>query len=791
MATAPLSPPLPPPTAAAHCRSELPQFLLAAGLAGARQAIAVTQPRRVAAVAVAARVAEEMGVALGAEVGYSVRFDDASSPGTRIKFLTDGMLLRFGILTLDLLRDGWRCSREALLDPLLRRYAVVVVDEAHERTASTDLLLGLLKQVQARRLRPPVAAVAGGAPVDEPDHRKVLRREAAGLWHATEGANGATDGAASAGPLKLVVMSATLDALRLRQYFGSSGGEEGSRRPSASAAYVRGRQHRVEVLYTDAPQADYLDAALVTVLQSAASEPPLTAGECGSGNCPLPAAAADGGNRQVHREEGPGDVLVFLTGQEEIEAMERLLRDRAAALPPPAAGGPSAALAPVPIYAALPSEQQLRAFHPAPPGVRKVLLIQPFIGRASCCISDALAHPILGFGVEVAENRELQVILATNIAETSVTIPGVRYVIDSGLVKARAYSARAGTELLEVVPISKAQARQRSGRAGREGPGKCFRLYTEDAFEALANEAVPEVARCNLAGIVLQLKALGVRDVLDFDFLDPPPRAAIAKALEQLYVLGALTLEGDLSEPLGARMARLPLEPLYAKALLTAAGEDFACGAEMLGAVAMLSVESVFFSPQDKQSEVRAAKQQFVSPDGDHCTLVNVFQAYQAQGTATGLDEGGGNSTAVHNGDEAGKRQRGRAAELQAWCREHFLNARSLRKAADVHRQVQGLCKGSGLPLASCKDDLTRFRRCLAASFFLNAAQRQPNGTYRALASGQIVSIHPSSVLFGKRPACIVFNELVRTSRQYARDVTAVDPLWLPELAPQFYQSRA
>ena len=259
-------------------------------------------------------------------------------------------------------------------------------------------------------------------------------------------------------------------------------------------------------MYTDAPEEDYLDAALLTVMQ-------------------------------VHAEEAPGDVLVFLTGQEEIDAMARLLGERAAALPEG-----SAPLVVAPLYAALPPEQQMTVFEPVPIGAAHVF-------------SRALSrshHAVAG---------SRKVILATNIAETSLTIVGVRYVVDSGLSKQRAFNPRSGVDTLAVAPISRAAARQRAGRAGREAPGKCFRLYTEESFHMLAHATRPEILRANLGGVVLQLKALGVGDVLEFPLLDPPPRAALLRSLELLYALGALDDSGALT-PVGTSMARFPLEPM-------------------------------------------------------------------------------------------------------------------------------------------------------------------------------------------------------------------------------------
>lgn len=641
--------------------TQIPQFLFNAGFCYDGKVIGVTQPRRVAAVTVAKRVAEESGVELGQRVGYSIRFDDMTSGSTRIKYMTDGLLLR-----------------EALLDPYLSRYSVLIVDEAHERTVHTDVLLGLLKDVQNKR-----SASANDCPNTKNKQLSngMFLEKGQGVWSSTlkQGQSRRFS------TLKLIIMSASLDARVFSEYFGG-----------ARAVHVQGRQFPVDILYTLHPQPDYLDATLITIFQ-------------------------------IHLEEGPGDVLVFLTGQEEIESVERLIQERLRQLPE---GNRNMLI--VSIFSSLPSEKQMRVFAPSPPGFRKV-------------------------------------ILATNIAETSVTIPGIKYVVDPGFVKARSYDPAKGMESLIVIPTSKSQALQRSGRAGREGPGKCFRLYPETEFEKLEDSTKPEIKRCNLSNVVLQLMALGVKDVIGFDFIEKPPRAAIVKSLEQLFLLGALTEDCKLSDPLGHQMARLPLDPMYSKALIQAS--QFNCVEEVLITVAMLSVESIFYAPREKLEEARTAMKCFSSADGDHITLINVFRA----------------------ADEfLEKRKSGQSKEkdnklLKKWCKENFINSRSLRHARDIHRQIQGHVEQMGLHITSCGDDMVQFRRCLAASFFLNAALKQPEGLYRALASGQVVQIHPSSVLFRTKPECIIFNELVQTNHKYIRNITRIDYLWLTELAPQYY----
>ncbi|KAL5223763.1 hypothetical protein ABZP36_010402 [Zizania latifolia] len=633
--------------------TQLPQFLYDAGFCQDGKVIGITQPRRVAAVTVAKRVAEECNDQLGKKVGYSIRFDDSTSNATRIKYMTDGLLLR-----------------EALLDPLLSKYSVIVVDEAHERTVHTDVLLGLLKKVQ--HSRSVYANKNGKILPDTQDHSQYFTLK------SPQGIK--TD------PLKLIIMSASLDAKCFSDYFGG-----------AKAVHIEGRQYPVDILYTYQPESDYLDATLVTIFQ-------------------------------IHLEEGPGDILAFLTGQEEIESLERLIQERVRQLPPQ-----SSKIWTTPIYSSLPSEQQMNAFNPVPSGTRKV-------------------------------------VLATNIAETSVTIPGIKYVIDPGMVKARAYNPVTGMESLIIIPVSKAQALQRSGRAGREGPGKCYRLFQESEFDKLVDSTVPEIKRCNLANVVLQLKALGIDDIIGFDFMEKPSRTAILKSLEQLILLGALTDDYKLSDPIGRQMARLPLDPMYSKALIVS--NEFKCLEEMLIVVSMLSVESIFFSPREKLEEARAARKNFESSEGDHITLVNVYRAA---------------AECVEKSKNANAKEKTMEKALNRWCRENFINYRSLRHARDVHSQIQGHVQQMGLNLSSCGDDMVSFRRCLTAAFFLNAAMRQPDGSYRALATGQSVHIHPSSVLFRTKPDCVVFNELVRTSQNYVKNLTRIDPLWLAELAPQYY----
>ncbi|XP_016889659.1 ATP-dependent RNA helicase DHX8-like isoform X2 [Cynoglossus semilaevis] len=467
-----------------------------------------TQPGRVAAMSVAKRVSEEFGCRLGQEVGYTIRFEDCTCTETVIKYMTHGML-----------------QRECLIDPDMSQYGVIMLDEAHERTIHTDVLFGLLKKTIQKRK-----------------------------------------------DLKLIVSSATLDAVKFSQYFFE-----------APIFTIPGRTFPVEILYTREPETDYLDASLLTVMQ-------------------------------IHLTEPPGDILVFLTGQEEIDTACEILYERMKSLGPDV---PELII--LPVYSALPSEMQTRIFNPAPPGSRKV-------------------------------------IIATNIAETSLTIDGIFYVVDPGFVKQVVYNSKTGIDQLLVTPISQAQAKQRSGRAGRTGPGKCYRLYTERAHrDEMLVSNVPEIQRTNLASTVLSLKAMGINDLLAFDFMDAPPMETLITAMEQLYSLGALDDEGLLTR-LGRRMAEFPLEPMLCKMLIMSV--HLGCSEEMLTIVSMLSVQNIFYRPKEKQAQADQKKTKFFQPEGDHLTLLAVYNSWKNNKFSN------------------------------PWCFENFIQGRSLKRAQDIRKQM-------------------------------------------------------------------------------------------------------
>ncbi|KAL7002826.1 Pre-mRNA-splicing factor ATP-dependent RNA helicase DEAH1, partial [Sarracenia purpurea var. burkii] len=591
--------------------TQISQYLHEAGYTK-RGKIGCTQPRRVAAMSVAARVSQEMGVKLGHEVGYSIRFEDCTSEKTVVKYMTDGMLLR-----------------EFLGEPDLAGYSVVMVDEAHERTLSTDILFGLVKDIS--RFRP---------------------------------------------DLKLLISSATLDAKKFSDYFDS-----------APIFKIPGRRFPVEIHYTKAPEADYLDAAIVTALQI-----------------------------HVTQEPGDGDILVFLTGQEEIETAEETLKHRTRGL-----GTKIPELIICPIYANLPTELQAKIFEPTPEGARKV-------------------------------------VLATNIAETSLTIDGIKYVIDPGFCKMKSYNPRTGMESLLVTPISKASANQRAGRSGRTGPGKCFRLYTAYNYENdLDDNTVPEIQRTNLANVVLTLKSLGIHDLLNFDFMDPPPAEALLKALELLFALSALNKLGELTK-LGRRMAEFPLDPMLSKMII--ASEKYQCSDEIISIAAMLSVgSSIFYRPKDKQVHADNARMNFHTGNvGDHVALLKIYSSWKETNYST------------------------------QWCYENYIQVRSMKRARDIRDQLEGLLERVEIELKSNSNDVDGIKKAITAGFFPHSARLQKNGSYRTVKYPQTVYIHPTSGLAQVLPRWVVYHELVLTTKEYMRQVTELKPDWLVEIAPHYYQ---
>lgn len=584
--------------------TQIPQFVVYNDLPQMKgKMVACTQPRRVAAMSVAKRVADEMDVQLGKQVGYSIRFEDMTEQGTTfLKYMTDGMLLR-----------------EAMNDPRLERYSTIILDEAHERTLATDILMGLLKDIAKRR-----------------------------------------------SDLKIIVMSATLDVEKFQRYFGD--GTPGGKAPCVK---VSGRTFPVETYYTQEPEPNYVDAAIRTVLM-------------------------------IHQAEPVGDVLLFLTGEEEIEDACRRIRAEGEELTNNGLAGP---LLVVPLYSSLPPQQQQKIFDTAP-----VSKDENLPGR--------------------------KVVISTNIAETSLTIDGIVYVVDPGFFKQKVYNPRIRVESLLVSPISKASAQQRAGRAGRTRPGKCFRLYTQKDFvKELEEQTHPEILRSNLANTVLELVKLGIKDLVHFDYMDAPAPETIMRALELLNYLAALDDEGNLT-PLGQIMAEFPLDPQLAKMLICS--PEFRCSNEILSLTAMLSVPNVFVRPNNARREADMAKAQFTHPDGDHLTMLNVYHAFKSN------------------------------EQDKNWTWQNFLSQRALSQADNVRSQLRRSMEKFDLELCSTawedKQYWINIRKALTCGFFMQTAHREgEKGAYNTVKDNQVVRLHKSTGL-DATPEWVIYNEFVLTT---------------------------
>ncbi|KAF8774188.1 ATP-dependent RNA helicase DHX33 like protein [Argiope bruennichi] len=575
--------------------TQIPQYLLEAGFAK-HKCIAVTQPRRVAAVTIATRVAQEVQTELGSKVGYSIRFENVTSPATKIKFLTDGMLLR-----------------ESVEEPLLLEYSVVILDEAHERTLNNDLLLGISKKAQK------------------------VRQEQSMM------------------PLRIIVMSATLDAQHIAKYFNN-----------APMYAIHGRDYSIS-------------------------------------------------------NEDDGDILVFATGQEEIDYLVSETKLAAMELP---IGIPK--IHALGLYAALPSDQQIDVFKPAPKGARKV-------------------------------------IYATNIAETSITIPNIKYVIDTGKVKAKFFNSVCGFDVLRTQAISKAQAEQRAGRAGREFDGYCYRLYTKEQYKKFKDQTEPEIRRFCLSRHSSNFKN-GISNIAEF-FIEKPQRCdfktfnieASILLLKQLNAVVDKDGNLELTED-GKKMVTFPLDPRFSKMIITSS--KYKCTIEILTIISILCVESLFYSKSSERETFNEVKKKFEAVEGDHIMLLNVFRQF--------------------------KKFKGNPG----WCEENYINTRNMRKAMHIREQLKRLCAPAGIPLCSNLCTM-KIRKCLASGLFMNAALLHEKNTYKTVEGNQEVKIHPSSCLFKKTNlSCVIYTELVLTSSVYMRYVTYIPEEMLVSVNQKYFKEK-
>lgn len=585
----------------------IPKFLLEKSK---EEKIACTQPRRISAISVSKRVSEEMGVVLGEQVGYSVRFENVSNEKTVLKYMTDGMLLR-----------------EAMFDQKFSKYTTIILDEAHERTISTDILMGLLKDVLKKR-----------------------------------------------NDLRVVIMSATLNQNRFKKYF-----------LDAPCLNVSGRIFPVEVFYSKIPESDYIEAALKKI-------------------------------SEICQSKEKGDILLFLTGEGEIE--DTVSEIKHLAINSPEKYGK---IVVIPLYSALSLLKQQEIF-------------KKF-------------------------KKTRKIIVATNIAETSITIDGIVFVIDPGFSKQKVYNPHTRVESLSVSPISRSSAIQRAGRAGRTKPGKAFRLYTKVSFEEeMTEETPPEVLRSNLSNVVLIMKMVGVSDLIHFDFMDPPSPTTLIRALEQLNYLGALNDEGELTS-FGKHVSEFPLDPQLSVAILSSSENE--CLSDLLIIVSFLSTQTVFFRPLKEISKANTAHRNLSDLNGDHLTFLKTFFKYK------------------------------KTINKEKWCKENFINRRAMKNVERIKTQLSSICKKIGLNLnfndEHYKKRIDQIKKSLLYGFFMQVVFSEKKTLLRTVKDNLKVSLHSSCVIRNRKGYWAIYNELVHTDKLFVRTVTEIDPVWLFSSSPSYY----
>ena len=615
--------------------TQIPKICLELGR-GACGMIGHTQPRRLAARAVAGRIAEEIGTPLGDGVGYKIRFTDETAESTYVKGMTAGILLA-----------------ESQKDPFFHAYDTIIIDEAHERSLNIDFLLGMMKRVVARR----------------PEFR-------------------------------LIITSATIDAERFAAHFSFRG------RP-APIVEVSGRTYPIQIRYRPPEEFALSDAGAAD--PNAPRRREIDEGE-------LREAAFLAAVDELARE-GRGDILVFQPTQHDILETAKLLKHHA--IPGDDAARKTEIL---PLYARLSSAEQQKIF---------------------------------------ARSKWRKIVIATNVAESSLTVPGIRYVIDFGTARVSRYSARSRMQRLPIEPISRASADQRAGRCGRVGPGICIRLYSEEDYAARDEFTTPEIRRTNLASVILRTIAYRLGPIERFPFLDPPARGTVLDGYKTLYELGAIDRENRITE-LGRRLSRLPIDPRLARIIL--AGIDEGVMDDVLIIASALEIQDPRERPAEAAARADEAHAPFLDERSDFMSYLKLWKFWQDL------------------------KERLSGSQLRKACRQNFLAFLRMREWSDIYVQLLRLLRESKLlprdrsPRRDGEADYDAVHRSILTGMLTGIAQRTEKGEYNIAGNVKFV-LWPGSGLFRKKYAWLVAAERVETSRRYLRCAAQIDPAWIEPLA--------
>ena len=615
--------------------------------------ICITQPRRVAAISISMRVSEELKSPIGNLVSYSVRFKEKFSQNTKIKYVTDGMLVR-----------------ECIIDKYLSKYSYIILDEIHERSIHSDILLSICKDLIINKKR---------------------------------------------NDLKLIIMSATLNPNKYLNYFNID---------NSNLIIVKGRTYPVQVFNLIKEPGknainNYIDMCLSCIMQILISD---------------------------EKEYKKGDILVFLPGQEDIEDLQELLNSRKEILKNKFPEK-NIFFKVLPLYSSMPYNEQMKIFIP----------IYPIDGKIT-----------------------RKIILSTNIAETSLTIKNIKFIIDCGYFKMRKYIHKLNIDTLQINQISKNSAIQRTGRAGRESEGKCFRLYSEETYNKFNEYTEPEILRINLRNVIIQLLSIGFEKIDKIDFLDKPPKENYQSAYEDLINLKAI-LRSDYSlTPLGRKMAILPVEPIYGIILINSLKKEFdPVFNDIVSIVSLLQSDNILYTPSLQKEKIEKIREKFINPISDHLTLLNIFYNYKE------------------------------SSNKGVFCKEHFLNDKALSKANDIYLQLLKYLKKIKLDeLNENKEKLEEEKmdkinaflnlveknknientneikeeliiKCLLTGYSQNIARYNNDNIYSSIRGNMMCRLHPSSILIkkprlAKEMKYIIYNEMIITSKKYLKCCTLV-----------------